>query len=220
MPKMIVSIDGVVIKEVQLTKERTVLRRRPYNDIVIDNWPSVEARRVPHAWRGRRGWKTWAAPTAPMSMARPPSASLCATATTIEGGQSTRSASMATKKRAGLKNHDLQARHGAAAGHAPASGVQLLPQPPMRSSGLSIGAAAGREVALHQSSDHHRQAGLAVASITQETTVFVLAHVEGPDMPLHNGQRIGGTPVLLQTATAWSWLAPKCSSSRADQSGP
>ena len=37
MPKMIVSIDGVVIKEVQLTKERTTLGRRPYNDIVIDN---------------------------------------------------------------------------------------------------------------------------------------------------------------------------------------
>ncbi|MEY4911631.1 MAG: hypothetical protein RL761_1294, partial [Pseudomonadota bacterium] len=37
MPKVIVSIDGVVIKDVQLSKERTTLGRRPYNDIVIDN---------------------------------------------------------------------------------------------------------------------------------------------------------------------------------------
>jgi pSer/pThr/pTyr-binding forkhead associated (FHA) protein len=37
MPKLIVSIDGVVIKEVQITKDRTTLGRRPYNDIVIDN---------------------------------------------------------------------------------------------------------------------------------------------------------------------------------------
>ena len=37
MPKMIVSIDGVVIKEVQLSKDRTTVGRRPYNDIVIDN---------------------------------------------------------------------------------------------------------------------------------------------------------------------------------------
>ena len=37
MPKMIVSIDGVVVKELQLTKDRTTLGRRPYNDIVIDN---------------------------------------------------------------------------------------------------------------------------------------------------------------------------------------
>ena len=37
MPKMIISIDGVVVKEVQLTKDRTTLGRRPYNDVVIDN---------------------------------------------------------------------------------------------------------------------------------------------------------------------------------------
>src|SRR3982751_4114584 len=37
MPKLIVSIDGVVIKEVTLAKDRTSLGRRPYNDIVIDN---------------------------------------------------------------------------------------------------------------------------------------------------------------------------------------
>lgn len=37
MPKIIVSMDGVVIKEFHLTKDRTTLGRRPYNDIVIDN---------------------------------------------------------------------------------------------------------------------------------------------------------------------------------------
>jgi hypothetical protein len=30
-------LDGVVIKEVQITKDKTTLGRRPYNDIVIDN---------------------------------------------------------------------------------------------------------------------------------------------------------------------------------------
>src|SRR5256885_4371004 len=37
MPTLVISIDGAVIKEVQLAKERTTLGRRPYNDIVIDN---------------------------------------------------------------------------------------------------------------------------------------------------------------------------------------
>jgi hypothetical protein len=37
MGKLVVSIDGVVIKEVQITKDKTTLGRRPYNDIVIDN---------------------------------------------------------------------------------------------------------------------------------------------------------------------------------------
>ncbi|RZI81521.1 MAG: FHA domain-containing protein [Rubrivivax sp.] len=37
MGKLVVSLDGVVIKEVQITKDKTSLGRRPYNDIVIDN---------------------------------------------------------------------------------------------------------------------------------------------------------------------------------------
>jgi len=37
MGKLVVSLDGVVIKEEQVTKDRTSLGRRPYNDIVIDN---------------------------------------------------------------------------------------------------------------------------------------------------------------------------------------
>ena len=37
MPRMLISIDGVVIQEVDLVKQRTTLGRRPYNDIVIDN---------------------------------------------------------------------------------------------------------------------------------------------------------------------------------------
>ncbi len=37
MPKLIVSIDGIVVREVQLIKDRTTMGRRPYNDVVIDN---------------------------------------------------------------------------------------------------------------------------------------------------------------------------------------
>lgn len=37
MGKLVVSLDGVVIKEVQISKDKTTLGRRPYNDIVIDN---------------------------------------------------------------------------------------------------------------------------------------------------------------------------------------
>ena len=37
MPKMIISIDGVVIAQVALAKDRTTLGRRAYNDIVIDH---------------------------------------------------------------------------------------------------------------------------------------------------------------------------------------
>lgn len=37
MPKLILSMDGLVLKEVELVQERTTIGRRPHNDIVIDN---------------------------------------------------------------------------------------------------------------------------------------------------------------------------------------
>ncbi|MDR3087474.1 MAG: FHA domain-containing protein [Azoarcus sp.] len=37
MPKLILSMDGLVLKEIMLTKERTSIGRKPINDIQIDN---------------------------------------------------------------------------------------------------------------------------------------------------------------------------------------
>ena len=37
MAKLILSLDGMVIREYPLTKERTTLGRKPHNDVVIDN---------------------------------------------------------------------------------------------------------------------------------------------------------------------------------------
>ena len=37
MAKLILSVDGTVLKEITLTKERTVLGRKPHNDIQVDN---------------------------------------------------------------------------------------------------------------------------------------------------------------------------------------
>ena len=37
MPTLIISIEGTIVKELALTKERTVLGRRPHNDVVMEN---------------------------------------------------------------------------------------------------------------------------------------------------------------------------------------
>ncbi len=37
MAKLILSMDGLVLKEIGLTKERTSIGRKPHNDVVIDN---------------------------------------------------------------------------------------------------------------------------------------------------------------------------------------
>ena len=60
------------------------------------------------------------------------------------------------------------------------------------------GAAAGREVSLQKVVTTIGKPGVAVASITKRHQGFVLAHVEGPDMPLLNGASIGTSPVPLK----------------------
>ena len=37
MPRLILSMDGLVLKEMVLEKERTTIGRKPHNDIQIDN---------------------------------------------------------------------------------------------------------------------------------------------------------------------------------------
>ena len=37
MAKLILSMDGLVLKEIMLSKERTTIGRKPHNDIQIDN---------------------------------------------------------------------------------------------------------------------------------------------------------------------------------------
>src|SRR5258708_39004993 len=37
MPKLVLSLDGVVLREVSLAKDRTTIGRRSHNDLVIDN---------------------------------------------------------------------------------------------------------------------------------------------------------------------------------------
>ena len=37
MPRLIVTLDGLTLRDVQLNRERTTIGRRPYNDLVIDN---------------------------------------------------------------------------------------------------------------------------------------------------------------------------------------
>ena len=54
MGKLVVSLDGVVIKEVHLSKDKTSLGRRPYNDIVIDNLAVSGEHAVLHGCRGPR----------------------------------------------------------------------------------------------------------------------------------------------------------------------
>ena len=201
MPRMIVSIDGVVIKEVQLTKERTTVGRRPYNDIVIDNLAVSGEHAVIH---------------------------MLGQDVEIEDLGSTNGTYVNAKavKRQELRNGDtievgkykIRFLHDAEGqnfektmifkpGMVPPLGTASRPAPLGTAPAVAAisavirvmsGAAAGREVSLQKVVTTIGKPGVAVASITKRHQGFVLAHVEGPDMPLLNGASIGASPVPLK----------------------
>ncbi len=200
MPKMIVSIDGVVIKEVQLTKERTTLGRRPYNDIVIDNLAVSGEHAVFHMQGEDVEVEDLGSTNGTYVNGKAAKRQPLRNGDTIEVGKykirfhSDEEAGGFEKTmifKPGMVLPPAMPRPAPAATPA-AAAAQLHAVIKVLS-----GAAAGREVALTKVVTTIGKPGLAVASITRRHNGFVFAHVEGPDMPLHNGQRIGGTPVPL-----------------------
>ncbi len=182
MPKMIVSIDGVVIKEVQLTKDRTTLGRRPYNDIVIDNLAISGEHAV---------------------------LQLSGNEVHLEDLNSTNGTYINGKaaKRQLLRNGDMievgkykikfVSDGGDALEKAGASVPAALDEAVAAAIKVLSGAAAGRKVPLIKEVTTIGKPGVAIAAITRRQNGFVI-HVEGGGNPALNGRPIGAEPVPLK----------------------
>lgn len=196
MPKMIMSLDGVVLKEVELTKARTTLGRRPYNDIVIaDLVVSGE-----HAALQMIGDEVFLE-------------DLNSTNGTFINGN--------VVKRQLLRNGDSvevgkykikfvnevidEGADEPPAAVAPSPDPLAMAVPDPAEAGIVhaaikvlSGTAAGREVALTKVVTTIGKPGVAVAAITRRPHGFVVAHVEGAANPVLNGAPIGVAPVVLK----------------------
>ncbi|MBH9578389.1 FHA domain-containing protein [Inhella proteolytica] len=191
MAKLVLSLDGVVIKEVQLTKDRTSLGRRPYNDIVIDNL-AVSGE---HAVLQMIGAEVFIE-------------DLNSTNGTYINGKAIKKQQLRPNdvveigkykiKFLADEHMDYDKTMLLKPGEMPPS----LPPRPASPSGFgglgasagpaSIkvlnGAAAGREVPLTKVVTTVGKPGVQVASITKRPTGYVFSHVEGSQRPLINGQ--------------------------------
>ena len=213
MAKLIITLDGVVIREDQITKDKTTLGRRPYNDLVIDNL-AVSGE---HAVFSMAGADVYVE-------------DLNSTNGTYVNGR-------AIKKH--RLNHNDQVEVGKykikffaqeepdyektqmISRAAPASalmqsglsrpgafdpqptGMQSAPSPAAVAGPASIrvlnGAAAGREVALTKVVTTVGKPGVQVASITKRPGGYVFAHVEGVARPTLNGQPLVTDSVHLRS---------------------
>lgn len=207
MPKMIVSIDGVVIKEVQLTKDRTSLGRRPYNDIVIDNL-AVSGEHAVLQMSGNEVYlEDLNSTNGTYVNGKAVKKLLLQNNDTVEIGKYkikyvNEAASAGFEKTmiikagaAGLAPPVAPSSAGASAATGPAP---LGASGPNAAIKVLSGAAAGREVALVKVVTTIGKPGVAVAAITKKFQGFVVSHVEGAGKPTLNGVAIGTEPVVLK----------------------
>lgn len=209
MPKMIVSIDGVVIKEVQLTKDRTTLGRRPYNDIVIDNLAVSGEHAVVQMQGGEVYLEDLNSTNGTYVNGKAAKKQLLQNDDTVEVGKyKIRFVNDAAV--AGFEKTMMFKAGPASMASAPAP----LPAFSANSGALDShygaleplhgaikvmsGAAAGREVTLTKVVTTIGKPGVAVAAITRRQRGFFVHHVEGAGNPALNGASIGSDPVALK----------------------
>ncbi len=218
MGKLVVSLDGVVIKDVQITKDKTTLGRRPYNDIVIDNL-AVSGE---HAVLQMVGQDVFIE-------------DLNSTNGTYINGKAVKKQLLAHNDTVEIGKYKIKyltddnvdyektmiMRHGVTAqAHSPLHPTATLPTPSLMASmasgttpsgythGAAAGAAggaasikvlngvaAGREVALTKVVTTVGKPGVQVASITRRPTGYIIAHVEGTQRP-----SVNGVPLIADTA--------------------
>lgn len=207
MPKMIVSIDGVVIKEVQLTKDRTTLGRRPYNDIVIDNLAVSGEHAVLQLTGNEVYLEDLNSTNGTYINGKAVKKQLLQNNDTVEIGKykikyinevpgATFEKTMIMK--AGMVPPPVARPAGAPAAPSAASFGADTAGEIKGAIKVMSGAAAGREVPLVKVVTTIGKPGVAVAAITKRPHGFVVAHVEGGNKPMLNGAAVGQEPVTLK----------------------
>ena len=205
MPKMIVSIDGVVIREVQVTKDRTSVGRRPYNDVVIDNL-AVSGEHAVLQMSGNEVYlEDLNSTNGTFVNGKAVKKQLLNDSDMVEIGkykikyvnEASSSSDAVDKAIMGLSrpvelsgsSHTEPAAVTPPVGEAGSGGTAAIK--------VLSGAAAGREVALVKVVTTIGKPGVAVAAITKRPHGFVVVHVEGSSKPTLNGTKIDAEPVLL-----------------------
>ncbi len=202
MGKLVVSLDGVVIKEVQITKDKTSLGRRPYNDIVIDNLAVSGEHAVLQMVGSDVFIEDLNSTNGTYINGKAIKKQLLTHNDTVEIGKYKIKYlvddGVDYEKTMVMKPGTLPtspapapASHGFGASGFGTLGATTGP------AAIKVlnGAAAGREVALTKVVTTVGKPGVQVASITKRPGGYVLAHVEGAARPAVNG-----TPLVGETA--------------------
>jgi pSer/pThr/pTyr-binding forkhead associated (FHA) protein len=217
MGKLVVSLDGVVIKEVQLTKDKTSLGRRPYNDIVIDNLAVSGEHAVLQMIGSDVFIEDLNSTNGTYINGKAVKKQLLQHNDTVEIGkykikylvEDGNDYEKTMIMRPGQMPPAMPSASHGGASHGNfsntvtgglTSGFGGLQSTNTATASIKVlnGAAAGREVALTKVVTTVGKPGVQVASITKRPGGFVFAHVEGAARPTVNGAPVAGDPVQLR----------------------
>ena len=211
MGKLVVSLDGVVIKEVQITKDKTTLGRRPYNDIVIDNLAVSGEHAVLQMVgqdvfiedlnstngtyiNGKAVKKQLLAHNDTVEVGKYKIKFMVDDGTDYEKTMIMKPGAMSGAAGAGYTSTGRTSGFGGLSSAASAASGNVGPA----TIRVMNGAAAGREVVLTKVVTTVGKPGVQVASITKRPTGYVLAHVEGASRPTVNSTPLTGETVSLK----------------------
>ncbi|MDP1648745.1 MAG: FHA domain-containing protein [Rubrivivax sp.] len=217
MGKLVVSLDGVVIKEVQITKDKTTLGRRPYNDIVIDNLAVSGEHAVLQMVGSDVFIEDLNSTNGTYINGKAIKKQLLTHNDTVEVGkykikylvdESSEYEKTMIMRPSGNAPPPLSPQHPVQSAHPGMPSVSgfgglggvTQPMAPAHTASIKVlnGAAAGREVTLTKVVTTVGKPGVQVASITRRPTGYAFAHVEGAARPSVNGVPLVGESVPLR----------------------
>ena len=212
MAKLILSMDGLVLKEITLTKERTTIGRKPHNDIQIDNLAVSGEHAVivtilndsfledlgstnGTLVNGQPIKKHFLQPNDVIELGKYKlkyinEAPKAAAAADFEKTMVLRPGTMPRPAPAPVQTSAASASMATAATAAPAQAP--APAAPARQGAIQLlsGANVGKELLLTKALTTLGKPGVQVAVITRRPQGYFITHVEGANFPVVNGKTL------------------------------
>ncbi|MCA3163770.1 MAG: FHA domain-containing protein [Burkholderiales bacterium] len=187
MAKLVLSVDGVVMSEVALTKERMTLGRKPQNDIVIDNIAVSAEHAVIVTLLNDSFLEDLGSTNGTFVNGQPVKKHFLQNGDTIELGKY-------RLKFIADADMAVQSYRQSLASLAETSSMQPLPSPNNETPAvirLLSGAGIGRELKLTKALTTLGRPGVQVAVITRRPQGYYITHVQGIQFPVVNGNTLG-----------------------------
>jgi hypothetical protein len=187
MPQLIASVEGVEVKHVYLTKDRTTLGRRADNDIVLDN-PAVSGQHCVFELKG---------------LADVYVEDLGSTNGTFVNNVRVQRHKLEDEDVIAISRFRIRYRSATEeSGFGATAAMTLgaaphLPPPASASFKVLDGSSAGLQVPVVKAVTTFGKPGVSVIAVSHRRTGYFAAHLDGEQLPQVNGKPLGRDPVLL-----------------------